>query len=587
MTMGKRVVAVLAAALLMLTLAPVALADTGIEPKQRGSGPAGPARAGFFQGLSVVEYTVAFEENGGSVVPDQTVADGGPAVEPAAPTRDGHTFGGWYADAELTTPFDFSTPITGPATIHAKWTINAYTVRFFAADGVTPLAAPQTVNWGAAAAPPAAPAVDGHTFSGWTLTGSGDAVATSLTDVREHIDAVAAYAINTYAVRFFAADGVAQLGATQTVNWGTAAAPPAAPAMAGHTFSGWTLTGSDDTVETSLTDVREPIDAVAAYAISTYNVTFVDHDGTVLNAQTVDWNTAAAAPADPERDGHDFIGWDKDFSAVTAALTVKAKYAVKTYAVRFFTDNGGTQIGATQTVKWGESAAPEKAPGRAGRSFDKWVLIGDDDTVATSLTSVRENIDALASYTLDIYTVVFTDHNGRVIGMDDVEYGSGATAPAPPAREGYSFAGWDASFGYVTDDLRVTALYRINTYTVTFMNYDGAVLGTRTVDWNTAAAAPAVPDRAGYAFTGWDAAFDAVTADMTVTAQFARNETEVGEPLPDTGEGDTATVTDEPTPQQGPAGFPWWWATIGAGLAILLILLIAFLVKRLRDGRAA
>ena len=42
----------------------------------------------------------------------------------------------------------------------------------------------------------------------------------------------------------------------------------------------------------------------------------------------------------------------------------------------------------------------------------------------------------------------------------------------------------------MTDDITVTALYRINTYTVRFVNYDGTVLSTQTVEWNTAATAP-------------------------------------------------------------------------------------------------
>ena len=39
-------------------------------------------------------HTVTFDSNGGSAVDAQTVDDGGKAVKPADPTRDGYTFAG-------------------------------------------------------------------------------------------------------------------------------------------------------------------------------------------------------------------------------------------------------------------------------------------------------------------------------------------------------------------------------------------------------------------------------------------------------------------------------------------------------------
>ncbi len=62
--------------------------------------------------------------------------------------------------------------------------------------------------------------------------------------------------------------------------------------------------------------------------IPTYTVTFLDWDGTVISEQAVDSGSAAVAPADPERDGYVFVGWDTDFSNVTSNLTVTALYEV-------------------------------------------------------------------------------------------------------------------------------------------------------------------------------------------------------------------------------------------------------------------
>jgi hypothetical protein len=60
-------------------------------------------------------------------------------------------------------------------------------------------------------------------------------------------------------------------------------------------------------------------------------------------------------------------------------------------------------------------------------------------------------------------------------------------------------------------------------FTVTFKDYDGTVLKTQSVQSGKAATAPAVPARKGYAFTGWDKAFNSVTGDLVVTAQYELN----------------------------------------------------------------
>lgn len=50
------------------------------------------------------------------------VLNGTNATQPATPTREGYTFARWSETIGGTTPFDFSTPITGIKTLHAVWT---------------------------------------------------------------------------------------------------------------------------------------------------------------------------------------------------------------------------------------------------------------------------------------------------------------------------------------------------------------------------------------------------------------------------------------------------------------------------------
>ena len=61
-------------------------------------------------------------------------------------------------------------------------------------------------------------------------------------------------------------------------------------------------------------------------SVVNYTVVFKDWDGTILSEQTVPEGTSASAPANPTREGYNFIGWDVSFSNVTSNLTVTAQY---------------------------------------------------------------------------------------------------------------------------------------------------------------------------------------------------------------------------------------------------------------------
>ena len=71
------------------------------------------------------------------------------------------------------------------------------------------------------------------------------------------------------------------------------------------------------------------------------------------------------------------------------------------------------------------------------------------------------------------------------------------------------------------DALRTAMAYE---YTVTFVDWDGKVLKTQSVEHGKSATAPPSPKREGYAFTGWDKNFSNVTEEMTITAQYEKDE---------------------------------------------------------------
>ena len=68
-----------------------------------------------------VTYTVSFKTNGGGFIDSQPIVSGQTATKPADPTLENNVFGGWYSDEELTSEYDFTTPVTGSFTLYAKW----------------------------------------------------------------------------------------------------------------------------------------------------------------------------------------------------------------------------------------------------------------------------------------------------------------------------------------------------------------------------------------------------------------------------------------------------------------------------------
>lgn len=67
-------------------------------------------------------YAFHFNTQGGSLVADQVIAQGGNASEPAAPTKYGYTFAGWYTDIAYTIPWSFAgNAVNAETTVIAEW----------------------------------------------------------------------------------------------------------------------------------------------------------------------------------------------------------------------------------------------------------------------------------------------------------------------------------------------------------------------------------------------------------------------------------------------------------------------------------
>ncbi|MDD3113550.1 MAG: InlB B-repeat-containing protein [Candidatus Izemoplasmatales bacterium] len=80
------------------------------------------------------EYTIVFVENGGSEITDIAALEGSNVTEPNDPTKEGHTFAGWFSDDELTSEYVFSIMPSENLSLYAKWTPNTYLLEYLIVD---------------------------------------------------------------------------------------------------------------------------------------------------------------------------------------------------------------------------------------------------------------------------------------------------------------------------------------------------------------------------------------------------------------------------------------------------------------------
>lgn len=184
---------------------------------------------------------------------------------------------------------------------------------------------------------------------------------------------------------------------------------------------------------------QSPGAQITGEVIGAYTVTFQSEGGSEVASQ-IRANTPADQPADPTKEGYTFIGWyngesEWDFETpVTADLTLTAKWQINQYTITFDTAGGSEVPSITQD--YGTAITPPAAPTRTGYTFAGW-----DREIPTTMPAGDMTITA--RWTVNQYTITLKPENG---GQDIVikqDYGTAITAPANPAKTGYTFAGWD------------------------------------------------------------------------------------------------------------------------------------------------
>ena len=172
----------------------------------------------------------------GESISTQTIDRGGKFTEPAAPSKENHTFAGWYNGDEK---FDFDADTTNAPNVLelvAKWDINQYTIQFVSEHGSF---ADQTIEHGETIKPDklTIPEVEGYTFVGWYADEAHKTKFDFSTPITSNTTVYAKWTANDYEVSFITEHGDAPT--SQNVKYNGTAKDPGKLKAEGYTFIGW------------------------------------------------------------------------------------------------------------------------------------------------------------------------------------------------------------------------------------------------------------------------------------------------------------------------------------------------------------
>ena len=400
-----------------------------------------------------ITYQVKFDTNGGSWIQSQTVKWNERATRPAAPTRTGYKFLGWYEDDTLTKLFDFDTEFddskyapSRTLTLYAKWEPEKLVINFHA-NGGEGATTTQTITYGQLPVPINAAGLlskEGHNFDGWATSENGEKIygdcelitVENWAKIRtsETINLYAKWKIQTFTVTFNANNGSAVT--STTVEWGKPAREPTAPTRTGYKFSGWyasddggdTLSGSSFEFSTL---IKKDYTLYAKWEPEKLIINFHANGGEgATTTQTITYDQLPVPINATENtfsyEGHDFNGWKTgsgvEYKEITKSnwksgtLDLYAQWKLKEFTVTFETSSGGSKV-ASQTVKWNESATRPAAPTRIGYIFKDWYTSDDSgDTLSGSPfdfnTPIKADLTLYAKWETETLIINFHANGG-------------------------------------------------------------------------------------------------------------------------------------------------------------------------------
>lgn len=186
--------------------------------------------------LICAKLEATFTADGTTLAPAQTIDRGGKFTKPAAPSKENHTFAGWYNGDEK---FDFDADTTNAPNVLklvAKWEKSKYTVQFVSDHGSF---ADQTVEHGKPidTGKLTIPKAEGYTFDGWYADDIYSTEFDFTQPITSNTTVYAKWTAKDYEVRFITEHG--KTPTSQNVKYNGTANDPGTLSAEGYTFIGW------------------------------------------------------------------------------------------------------------------------------------------------------------------------------------------------------------------------------------------------------------------------------------------------------------------------------------------------------------
>lgn len=421
------------------------------------------------------DITVNFDANGGSVSPTKkTVTSGDTYGTLPTPTRNAHSFLGWYTAASGGTQITSNTKVTSLVshTIYAHWAPHIEVT--FDANGGKTATSKKTVVYGETYGTLPTPTRSGWQFDGWYTRKEGGTEIKSSTVVEVSGNKITLYAqwVPIYYITFDANGGQTETNRKSVVYGETYGLLPT-PTRSGWVFDGWYTSPEGGTQVKSSTWVTITDHQILyAHWLRQYTITFHAMGGTISeNTKTVTYYNAYGELPEPIKEGYSFLGWftsPENGIEITADTIVSLRsnhilYAHwRQYYTITFDPNGGIVSIDNKRVMDGLCYGELPTPTRNDYKFVGWYTDAEEGELITETTFVDLDDDQTlyAHWELQkTYSVTFSANGGSGAPKSvSVKAGDVFTLAATgPTRSWYNFGGWlyDGQIYWPGDSLTV------------------------------------------------------------------------------------------------------------------------------------
>ncbi len=172
-----------------------------------------------------------------------------------------------------------------------------------------------------------------------------------------------------------------------------------------------------------------------------YTVAFDTSGGTSIDSQQVEEDSLAAKPADTEKTGYEFKGYDYDFNEpIVENTTINAKWQIIPYKISYVLNGGVNNVDNLTIYTIEDKVKLKPASDKLGYTFKSWDnggVIEKGSTGDKTFTANWQVITYKISYVLN-GGINNTDNPTTYTIEDKIELKS-----AVSNKLGYSFASWD------------------------------------------------------------------------------------------------------------------------------------------------